>query len=378
MPAERRRTHGRQLAAWLVVIMGIGGIAGGLGLYKYRQIEAGIAAAASFPEPVEAVDTVAARQGEWSATTRAIGTVVALRQVEMRNEIAGVVSEIGFASGEIVKAGQLLVKFDTRQEEAALAAAEAEARLAKLTLDRRESLRNSPAFSAQELDKAREEHAAATARASNLAVAIDKKRIVAPFDGRVGITNLQPGAYLDAGTRIVSLQGTDEDAFVDFSLPQDSATSIRTGMTVTLSNAAIPTGASGAEIIAEDDSADRTNRTVLFRAVARGVGRTFRPGMFIDVLAVTAPPRTAVLVPLTALRRSAQGNHVFVLAEEDGKLRARQRDVDIGPVQNGEIVIEKGLAAGELVAASGSFKLRDGLLVRRDVPQAASGQVTVR
>src|SRR5262245_8023206 len=98
----------RQLAAWLVVIIGIGGIAAGLGLYKYREIEAGVAATAAFPEPSEAVGSVVVRRGEWSGTTRAIGTAVALRQVEIRNEIAGVVSEIGFASGATVNAGQLL------------------------------------------------------------------------------------------------------------------------------------------------------------------------------------------------------------------------------------------------------------------------------
>jgi membrane fusion protein (multidrug efflux system) len=368
-------TMGRHLAAWLIVVIAIAGIAGGLGLHKQREIQAGMAAAAAFPEPVEAVASVAARDGTWSATTRAIGTVVALRQVEIRNEIAGVVSELGFTSGATVTAGQLLVKFDTRQEEAALAGAEADARLAKVTLERREKLQGSAAFSAQELDKAREEHAAAAARASNLAVAIDKKRITAPFRGRIGITNLQPGAYLDVGTRIANLQGADEDIFVDFSLPQDAAASIKPGMSVRLSHAAIPAQASEAKIIAEDDSADRTNRMVLFRAVGHGLGKVFRPGMFVDVLAVTAEPRAAILVPLTALRRSTHGSHVFVLAEENGKLRARQRSVQIGPVQNSDVVIEKGLIVGELVATSGSFKLRDGLLVQTEAP--ATGQISV-
>lgn len=365
----------KHLAAWLIVVLAIAGTAAGLGFYKYRQIEAGMAAAASFPEPVEAVSSVPADQGTWSATTRAIGTVVALRQVEIRNEIAGVVSEIGFTSGETVTAGQLLVKFDTRQEEALLAAAEAEARLAKLTFERREKLRGSAAFSAQELDNARAQHAASAARARNLAVAIDKKRITAPFSGRIGITDLQPGAYLDVGTRIAGLQGVDADAFVDFSLPQDVAAAIKPGTSVSLSHPALPEASGFAEILAEDDSADRSNRTILFRAVARGLGKLLRPGMFIDVLAVTAPPRPAILVPLTALRRSAHGNHVFVLSKEAGKLRARQRDVEIGPVQNGDIVIEKGLEVGELVATAGSFKLRDGMLVQTDV--AASGTASV-
>jgi membrane fusion protein (multidrug efflux system) len=365
------------VVAWLVVVVAVAGISGGLGLYKHNEFRAAQAAAEASPEPMEAVAVVRARKGEWSASTRAIGTVVALRQLEIRNELAGTIAEMGFASGDIVEAGQLLVQLDVRQERASLAAAEAEARLAKLTLERRESLRDSPAFSAQELDKSREDFAAATARAASLGVAIEKKRIAAPFRARIGITNLQPGAYLDVGTLIGRLQGVDADAYVDFSLPQDGAASIRKDTTVTLTGPGIPGGSAEAKVVAEDDSVDGSSRAVKFRAVAKALGDKLRPGTFVDVVAVTSEPREMVMVPLTAIRRSPNGQHVFVITEEDGKLRARQRVVQTGPVQNDEIAIEKGLAAGEVIAASGSFKLRDGLLVQADAPKGESGKVEV-
>jgi membrane fusion protein (multidrug efflux system) len=367
----------RRVIAWSLVILAIATVAGSLGLYKYNEIQTGIAAAQSTPEPMEAVVSARAREGKWSTTTRAIGSVVALRQVEIKNEIAGVISEMGFVSGALVEKDALLVKFDTRQEEAALAAAEADARLTKLTLDRREGLRGSAAFSPQELDKSREEFAAATARARNLAVIVDKKRITAPFRARVGITNWQPGAFLDAGTLIVTLQGTNEDAYVDFSLPQDAAATIRPGSAVTMSGLALPGHETTASIIAEDNSADGTNRSIRFRAVAVGLGEKLRPGTFVDVTVRTSEPRSAVMVPLAAIRRSPNGQHVFVLAEEQGKLRARERTVQTGAVQGDEIAIEKGLAVGELIAASGSFKLRDGLLVDTGEPPAPSAAVGV-
>ncbi|MCC7252296.1 efflux RND transporter periplasmic adaptor subunit [Hyphomicrobium sp.] len=353
----------RRLLAWLVVILAIAGIAGGLGVYKYNEIQLATAASQATPEPVEAVHSVRAREGEWSATTRAIGTVVALRQVDIRNEIAGVIAEIGFKSGEVVEAGALLVQLDVRQEQAALAAAEADTRLAKLTLDRRESLRASAAFNQQEFDRAREEHASASARAQNLAVIVDKKRLVAPFRARVGITDWQPGAYLDAGTLIVTLQGVAPDAYVDFSLPQDDAAAIRAGTRVTLSGPAIPGGTALADIVAEDNSADGSNRAIRFRAVAKGFGETLRPGTFVDVTVTTSEPQPTVLVPLASVRRSPAGQHVFVLVEEQGKLRARMRQVTTGAVQGDDIAVLKGLATGELIATSGSFKLREGLLV---------------
>lgn len=368
----------RRAIAWLIVILAVAGIGGGLGFYKYREIQVAIASSQGAPEPVESVHSVRAREGQWSATTRAIGSVIALRQVEIKNEIAGVISAMGFKSGDVVDAGALLVQFDVRQEQAGLAAADAEARLAKLTLDRRESLRNSAAFNEQELDRSREEFAASTARARNLEVIVDKKRITAPFHARVGITNWQPGAYLDVGTLIVTLQGVDADAYVDFSLPQDDAAAIRTGSRVKLSGPAIPGGEATAEIIAEDNSADGSSRAVRFRAVAKGLGGTLRPGTFVDVTVVTSEPRTAVMVPLASVRRSPSGQHVFVLVEEKGKLRARARPVQSGMVQGDDIAIVKGLETGELIATSGSFKLRDGLLVEAEaaaVPETGSVNV---
>jgi membrane fusion protein (multidrug efflux system) len=340
------------------------GIAGALGYYKYSELTRAIAATASVPEPQESVEAVRVRRGEWAQTAKAVGTVVALRQVDMRNELAGTIAEVGFSSGDIVETGQVLVRLDTRQEEADVAAAEAEARLARLTLERREKLQSSSAVSAQDIDKAREDFAAATARVSRLKIGIEKKTIRAPFRARVGLTDLQPGSYLDAGSQIAMLQGVDNDAYVDFSLPQDATAAIRSGVSVQIAAPQIPGGTATARIIAEDATVDSSNRAVRFRALAEGMGEELRPGAFVDVVAVTSPAQPALLVPLTAVRRAPYGEHTFLLVEEQGKLRAHQRIVRTGPVQGSDIVILDGLAEGDLIAAAGSFKLREGLLVR--------------
>ncbi|MGQ0457228.1 MAG: efflux RND transporter periplasmic adaptor subunit [Hyphomicrobium sp.] len=367
----------RHLTAWIAVFAAMLGISGGLYVYKRDELSKANAAASAQPEPTEAVSAVRARRGAWTTSTRAIGTVVALRRLEIRNERAGTISRLGFQSGAIVESGQVLVEFDTAQEEAAFAAAQAEADLAKLTLERRESLKGSAAFSPQEFDKARQEHAAAKARARNLEVAIEKKRIHAPFKARVGIIDLQPGAYLDVGTLIARLQGVDADAYVDFSLSQDGRALIRPGVEVSMSGPGLPQGSAAATIMAEDDSVDTANRMVRFRAVARGLGETLRPGAFVDIVAITSQPRESVFVPLSALRRSTSGQHVFVIVDADGKKRAKQRAVETGPVQDNDIAIEKGLSEGELVAASGSFKLRDGVAVQAEAVDPAPASAGV-
>lgn len=362
----------RSILSWLVLILLMGGIAGGLGFHKYQEILAGMAAGAARPEPSEAVATVPVTKMEWAPTTRAIGTVVAKQQLELRNEIAGLVAERGFSSGDMVEKGQLLIQLDDRQEKASMAAAEAEARLARANLDRREALRSSPAFSIQEFDKSREEFAATTARAESLKVVIDRKRIVAPFKARVGITDLQPGAYLEAGTLIVRLQGVDDDVFVDFALPQESAALLHPGDHVSIVSPAFADGPRPLKIIAEDDSVDLANRAVRFRGLGQGLGELVRPGTFVDVIANTAVPQMRLVVPVTSVRRSPAGQHVFVVAQKDGKWRAQERMIETGAVIGGHIVVEKGLEQGELVAAAGSFKLRDGLVINLDPEAEAS------
>jgi membrane fusion protein (multidrug efflux system) len=265
-----------------------------------------------------------------------------------------------------VEAGQILVRFDTSEEQAALAAAQAEARLARLTFERRQALRSRQTVSAQDLDQAREEHAGAVARVATLKAGIDKKTIRAPFRARVGLTDLQPGAYLDVGTPIAMLQGVAADAYVDFSLPQEAAAAIAPGAGVRLVGQRFPDGAASAEIIAGDASVDGSSRAVRFRALAKGLGDSLRPGAYVDVVVVTAPPQPALFVPLTSVRRASFGQHVYLLVEDGGMLRARQRIVQTGPVVGDEIAIVDGLAEGDLVAGAGSFKLREGLMVQAD------------
>ena len=287
----------RQSLAWAAVMLAVALTAGGLGYYKYAEISAAIAAAKASPEPREAVEAVQVRGGEWSASTRAVGTVVALRQVEIRNELPGTVVEVGFASGDIVEAGQTLVRLDTSEERAALAAAQAEAQLAQAVSDRRNRLPPGDVVSVLDLDRAEAGLAAATARVSGLEAGIAKKTIAAPFRARVGLTDLQPGAYLDEGTSIAMLQGVDSDAYVDFSLPQHLAAAIRPGVLVSLSGPQIAGGSASAEIVAEDASVDADNRAVGFRAIARGLGERLRSNTYLVQAGSTSPPRRTRRTP---------------------------------------------------------------------------------
>ncbi len=352
----------KALVAWICVVAVGAGVGGSLAWTKRAEFAASAAAAAAAPEPATAVASVVARRGEWAPRAAAIGTVVALRSVEVRAEVAGVVERVGFVSGGMVATGQTLVALDARAERAALDAAEAEERLAQLTLQRREGLRGGAAFSGEAFDAAREALAGAAARSEALRIAIDRKTIRAPFDGRIGITDLQPGGYLEAGALVGSIEGVDPDAFVDFALPQNAGVGLGVGAVLEIVSPALGAPVT-ATIEAVDEAVDQASRDLRFRARVEGGGARLRPGMFVDVSVETGAPRPIVLAPRTALRRSAAGAHVFVLEEAGGALRARARPVEIGATLGDEVVIEAGLGAGERIAAAGSFKLSDGALV---------------
>src|SRR5512143_2530011 len=120
---------------WLM-LMGVAGVVGALGVVKVLQIQSAIAQAASFQMPPEAVTTIVARAEDWGATLNAIGTVASARGVTVSADLPGIVDQILFESGRAVRAGEILARLDTRQEQAQLAAAIAQRDLARLDLAR--------------------------------------------------------------------------------------------------------------------------------------------------------------------------------------------------------------------------------------------------
>ncbi|HET9396336.1 MAG TPA: efflux transporter periplasmic adaptor subunit, partial [Nitrospiraceae bacterium] len=148
----KRRRHwvGSVVLPVIVLLMGVG-----LAAWKYDAIQAGQAASASQPEPMETVTVALAKEIEHRQTTTSIGTVLALKSITLRNELAGTVREVRLSPGQIVEPGMVLVALDVSVEEAELKAQEAQAALAKTVLDRRQNLNHEMATTQEEVDRAR-------------------------------------------------------------------------------------------------------------------------------------------------------------------------------------------------------------------------------
>jgi membrane fusion protein (multidrug efflux system) len=362
--------------AWVgstLLLASVAGTGGGLVAWKREARRDADAAAAAQPEPVEAITVALARRAEHRRSTTAIGTVMALRSVRLRNELPGTVREVRIVPGQVVEEGALLVALDTAVEEAELRALEAEEALAASNLERLRRANERRAAPAADVDRAAADGDVARARIARTRAIIDRKTIRAPFRARAGLADLHPGQYLDAGSEITTLQGLDGAVHVEFSLPQRVAAGLAPGDAVEVLRDGQPVPLP-AVVVAVDARVDETTRTARVRARLEADEGGPSPGSAVRVRVPVGPSRTAVAVPVSALRRGPEGDHVFTVAPDaSGLPRASARRVSSGESLGDEVLILDGLAPGETVAASGSFKLREGVRVsvaEADAPPA--------
>jgi membrane fusion protein, multidrug efflux system len=354
----------------LLLLAAVGGTAAFLYVKKQAADRTATEAIAARPEPMEFATVATAKEREHQRVTTAIGTIVALRSIVLKNEVAGTVVETNLVPGKIVEAGALLVKIDVSVEEAELVALQAQAALAETLLGRMSRARENKAASEMEVDRARAEKDVAVANIARTKAIIARKTLLAPFRARIGMSDVHVGQYLSVGTALTTLQGVDDSIHVDFSVAQAVAEAVRPGDKVGVApmKGGEPVAAT---IVAVDARIDATTRNAVVRAVMPRAEELV-PGGSVRVSIPIGPPRPVVTVPVSALRRGPSGDHVFVIAPgQDGKPRAAMRHVTTGPMLGDDVVVLSGLATGEPVAASGSFKLREGVLVA--VTKAAAG-----
>jgi membrane fusion protein (multidrug efflux system) len=358
-------TRGWTGSAVLLLVLAVTG--GGLVAWKRASVHRADAAAARQPEPVESVTLAVARERQYRPTTTSVGTVLALTSVTLRNELAGTVRQVMLMPGHVIDAGTVLVALDVSVEQAELDAEIAQADLAATTLARLERLRQAEATSQEEVDQARAARAVAQAQIARTQAIIAKKTIRAPFRARVGLADVHPGQYLNEGTELTTLQGIEVAANVDFTVAQAAAAALRPGEPVAVFAAGDPR-AMAARIVAVDARIDPTTRNALVRA--RIQHHAPAPGASVRVEVPVGPRTTVVAIPVSALRKGPAGDHVFVIAaDSSGRRRAHLQPVRSGPVLDDEVVILSGLTPGQQVATSGSFKLREAVLVAGDSPR---------
>jgi membrane fusion protein (multidrug efflux system) len=350
----------RMLLMLSVVVVFLAAIGG----FKYTQIKA--AMAQGYTPPPEAVTTALAREEAWTGSRSAIGSVEAVQGVMVSADLPGIVQEIAFDSGRAVSKGAVLVRLDTRQERAQLAAAEAQRELARLALERNRGLAAKGIVAQANSDQAEAEFKSAEARVGEIRATIERKTIRAPFSGVVGIRQVNLGQYVAGGAGIVSLQAVSP-TYVNFSLPQQDLARLQRGAVIEVSSDAIGAPVSG-RITAVETVIDEATRNGRVQAIFENRDGRLRPGMYVEAKLSEGKPESVVVVPVSAISYAPFGDSVFVVDDvkgPDGKSYrgVRQQFVKLAGSRGDLVGVVSGLKAGEEVVTSGAFKLRPGAAV---------------
>ena len=320
--------------------------------------------------PVQTVSTTVAKTEDWQPTVTAVGSLRAVRGADLSFEVPGIVDEVDFKSGDEVKAGTVLMRLRSEDDQARLASLQAAADLAATTL-----ARDKKQFEAKAISQAALDVAASNAKTSQAAVAearatLNKKIVRAPFDGKVGVRLVDVGQYLNPGTAVVTLQSLDP-IYADFYMPPQQAGQITVG-----EKAQIRTDADAAthfegEISAINPKVETNSRNVLVRATLRNPGAKLLPGTSVNIEINSGKASRYITVPQTAVTYNPYGNTVFLAVEDPNqkdekgkaKLVARQAFVVTGPTRGDQVAVFEGLKEGDTVVTSGQLKIQNGSLL---------------
>ncbi len=337
-----------------------------IGSVKYFQIRSAMAQGGGYQPPPEAVTTTVAKQEMWDTTINAIGTVVAVNGVNVSADLPGLVEQISFDSGRQVQKGDVLVRLDTKQERAQLAAAEAQLGLSRVNLQRASGLYQQQIVAQSVVDQLSAENKQAEARVGEIRASINRKIIRAPFSGVLGIRQVNLGEYLAGGAPIVSLQAL-QPVYVHFTVPQQEVAGLRAGGEVRVTSDGFQ-GTEVGRVTAVDSLVNEAMRNMQVQAVFDNRSGRMRPGMFVQTQLARGAQQTVITVPASAISYAPFGDSIFIVENikgPDGKtyLGVRQQFVKLGAARGDQVAVMTGLKPGEEVVSSGVFKLRPNAAV---------------
>jgi membrane fusion protein (multidrug efflux system) len=325
--------------------------------------------------PPQTVTAVSAQASDWQPEVSAVGSLRAVRGVDVTTEVTGLVRTLRFKSGDEVQNGQVLVELNADAEIAQQHALEAAADLSSTVYERDKAQYEAQAISKAQLDADAADLKNRRAQAAAQAALVAKKTLRAPFAGRLGITTVNPGQYLNTGDKVVTLQAVDP-VYVDFKLPQQQLALITNGLPVNLTTDAFADVKFAGKITAIDPRVDAGTRNFQAEATIPNPERRLMPGMFGRVAVLAGDVKRYVTLPQTSITYNPYGATVFLAQKKPGgtgnELIAQQSFVTLGPTRGDQVAVLRGVREGDLVVTSGQLKLNNGtpLLVNNSAQPA--------
>jgi membrane fusion protein (multidrug efflux system) len=336
----------------------------GLAFGKYLQIKQLIANAPK--QGAQTVSTTKVTSVEWQPQLSSVGTVAPFRGVDVTSEIAGLVREIKFKSGDLIKKNEVLFVLNADSDIAQLHALEAAAELAAVVLKRDEAQLAVEGVSQAQVDADKADLKSKRALAEQQAALVAKKTIRAPFSGRLGITAINPGQYVNPGDKLVSLQ-TIDPIYVNFFIPQKQTSMLKVNQNLNITSDAFPGVKFAGKVNAINPVIDTSSRNVQVQAKLTNDKQQLLPGMFANVSLDVGTKGSFITLPQAAITYNPYGSTVFVVKTSDKKddkgnaiLVVNQLFIDTGATRGDQVAITKGLEVGQEVVTSGQLKLKNG------------------
>ena len=363
----------------LVMRLGCLALAAGLavgGGFTWQSYQASLVAPAAAQEddsggggrPPVTVATAKAQSRTWQPGIRATGSLAAVRGVSVVADISGLVTDIRFTSGDTVARGTPLVQLRDEEARAELAALKARRDQRKSQFERDRRLYQQGNQSEAQLDLSRAQYQELQAEIRRQEARIAKTTVRAPFDGRLGLREVNLGQYVSPGTSLVTLQDLTP-LHVNFSLPEQRLPEIKRGQPVEVRVDAYPETVFKGEITAINPKVEVETRQVRIQATLGNDDERLRPGMFARVEVILPARENVITLPQTAIVNQPYGDLVYVVqppAGDGAPRRVKQRYITTGAKRGTQIAVTNGLDGGEEVVSAGQLKLRDKAAVRVD------------
>lgn len=315
------------------------------------------------------VNVAKSQRREIRITVEAIGTLRAKEQVILTSQVSGLVQEIHFQEGQWVDQGDLLVELDAEHEQAELAEAVAERDEARRQYQRGQELRRERVISQSRYDELKASYETAQARVNVAQAELNDRQIVAPFAGVIGLRQISPGALLEPGDPVATLNTVDP-IDLEFNVPSELLPRLTPGLAVIAQAEGFAGQRFEGELIFIDTRIHPDTRSVTLKAELPNPEGLLRPGLFMTVELVLETREDAIVVPEEALLLQGQDKYVFVV-QDDGTVSRTL--VETGERRRGIVEIRSGVEAGSQVVVGGLQKIGDGQKVR-PTPAQAPGQ----
>jgi membrane fusion protein, multidrug efflux system len=291
---------------------------------------------------------------------QAVGSLRSNQGVMLRPEVSGRVLKLGFADGQRVRKGQVMVQLDDALQQAQLQQAQAQASIARTNLQRNRELVAQNFVSQSVVDQAQANLEVAEAQVALAQAQLQRLKVLAPFDGFAGIRNVNVGDYVKDGADLVQVEDVST-VWVDFRLPERYLSQLKPGQEVAVTLDALPGRPHTARVEAVDSQLDASGRSVLVRARVANAGGTLRSGLFARTRIVFSTRDRAVTVPEEALVPMGEQQFLIKVVEGANGTKLGQRmPARIGVRRAGRVEVMEGLKPGDVVAIAGQARLMRG------------------